>query len=162
MRIETRVLATVFASLLLTVSAFGQRQTARPTGSGGVLIYEQAAYDVEAYDITSKIEPASKSISGTTLITAEVVSPLEWFVFDLDTPFEVSDVTASFTGRDDTKLEFERRGGKFWARFPTTVQPGKTIRVAVTYSGKPRIAPNPPWAGGFMWEKKSDRSHVVL
>ena len=26
--------------------------------------------------------------------------------------------------------------------------------ITITYSGKPRIAPKPPWNGGFVWKKK--------
>ena len=162
MRHISRVILPFLAALLLCTPIIAQRDLgAKPTGSGGVVPYEQDAYDVKMYDITAKIDPADKSIAGTTIITAEIVSPVDWFVVDLDTPFAVTNVVASFTGRDDNKLDFQRREGKIWIKFPMTVQPGKTVRVAVTYSGKPRVAPNPPWVGGFIWEKTADGSDWI-
>jgi len=143
-------------SLLLAFAAagFAQRDLGvKPLGSGGVISYEQAAYDVKMYDITARIDPANKSIKASSIITAEIVSPVDWFVLDLDTPFKVTEVLASFTGRDDNELSFERREGQIWIKFPLTVQPGKTVRVQVSYEGKPRVAPRPPWVGGFIWEK---------
>ena len=155
------VIAALAAVLVLPAAA--QRQVSvRPTGSGGVLSYDQAAYDVKKYDISVTIDPAAKSISGHTVITADVVSPLERFVVDLDTPYTVSEVIGSLTGRDDTPLTFERREGKIDIKFPTMIQPGRTVRVAIYYSGKPRVAPNPPWVGGFMWEKTASGEDWVV
>ncbi|HUF02639.1 MAG TPA: M1 family metallopeptidase [Aridibacter sp.] len=148
----SRFLCAAFA-LLLPISAVSAQQGVRPTGSGGVLIYEQAAYDVKKYDITATIEPENKRLSGSTIITAKIVSPVDWFVVDLDMPYTVKTVIASFKGRDNNRLAHERRGGKIWIKLPMTVQPGKTVRVQVDYEGNPRVAPNPPWVGGFMWEK---------
>lgn len=148
--------------LLLAASAvFAQQKGVRPTGSGGVLSYEQAAYDVKKYDITATIDPLNQSIKSQNIITAEIVSPVDWFVVDLDTPFTVNGVIASQNGRDNSKLKFERRGGKIWIKFPMTVQPGNMVRVQISYEGKPRIAPNPPWVGGFMWKKTADGSDWI-
>ena len=55
-------------------------------------------------------------------------------------------------------MKFERKGGKIQSYFPLTKQAGETVSVKVDYSGVPRIAPNPPWVGGFMWEKTGDGS----
>lgn len=142
-------ITTVIFLLLLTFSSFAQRELGnRPTDTGGVVPYEQAAYDVKKYDISIKVNPAEKSISGSTIVTANIVQPINVFVLDLDTPFTVSDVSLGAT-----KLKFERKGGKIWAYFPTTKQAGETVSVKVTYAGVPRVAPRPPWVGGFMWEK---------
>jgi len=149
-------------AVLLVIPCLAQRTLGvKPTGSGGVLSYEQAAYDVRMYDITASIDPANKFLKATTIVRADIVAPVDWFVLDLDTPLKVTDVTASFTGRDDTEVRFERRGGQIWIKFPTTVQPGKTVRIEVEYEGNPRIAPRPPWVGGFIWEKTADGSDWI-
>lgn len=138
--------------LTLTLSTLAQRELGnRPTETGGVVPFEQAAYDVQKYDISLKINPSEKSISGATIVTAKIVQPINVFVLDLDTPFNVSDV--SMNGQT---LKFERQGGKIWSYFPMTKQAGETVAVRVLYSGVPRVAPRPPWVGGFMWEKTAD------
>ena len=140
--------------LALAVAGYAQRDLgAKPLGSGGVLSYEQAAYDVKMYDIRARIDPENRSIEASSIITAEIVSPVDWFVLDLDTPFRVTGVLATFTGKEAHELNVERRGGQIWIKFPWTVQPGKTVQVQVSYEGKPRVAPRPPWVGGFIWEK---------
>lgn len=133
----------------------------RPTESGGVLMYEQAAYDVLEYDINAQIFPDEKKISGTTLISVAYVSPSNWFVFDLDTPYEISNV-AYFENDNFVQMKFTRKDGKVWAKFPMTMQPADVAVIYVEYSGKPRIAPNPPWVGGFMWEKTADGSDWIV
>lgn len=147
--------------LFLATSVFAQRELGvRPTETGGVVPYEQAAYDVAKYDITLKVNPAEKSIAGATVVTAKIVQPINVFVLDLDTPFNVSDVSL-IDGKSKTKLNFERKGGKIWSYFPFTKQAGETVAVEVVYSGNPRVAPRPPWVGGFMWEKTADGSDWI-
>ncbi len=134
---------------VLTISAAAQREHGvRPTETGGPLMFEQAAFDVQNYDVSVTADPKTKSITGTTVMTAKTVIPTNVIVLDLDTPYTISKLT------DATKdLKYERKGGKVWIWFPMTKQVGETIRTAITYSGTPRIAPNPPWVGGFMWTK---------
>ncbi|MEK7723245.1 MAG: M1 family metallopeptidase [Acidobacteriota bacterium] len=140
--------------LMLTTNALAQRELGnRPTDTGGVVPYEQAAYDVKKYDISLKVNPTEKSISGVTIVTANIVQPINVFVLDLDTPLNVSDVSMG-----ETKLKFERKGGKIWSYLPMTKQAGETVSVKVTYAGVPRVAPRAPWVGGFMWEKTADGS----
>lgn len=149
-----RLFSTFFVLCVLSFSVFAQRELGvRPTETGGVVPYEQAAYDVKKYDISLKINPTEKSISGSTVISADIVHPINVFVLDLDTPLTVSDVSM-----DGTKLRFERKGTKIWSYFSQTKQPGEKVAVKVTYSGVPRVAPRAPWIGGFMWEKTADGS----
>ena len=140
---------------IISTAIIAQTQAVRPTETGGPVPFEQAAYDVQKYDISLKINPAEKSISGVTTITANIVQPINVFVFDLDTPFEISDVSL-VKGDSTEKLKFKRKAGKIWSNLPMTMQKGETVSVKIAYSGVPRVAPNPPWIGGFMWSKTSD------
>ena len=141
--------------LLCAAASVAAQRTlgARPTDSGGPLMPEQAAYDVTHYDLTLAVNPTEQSIKGTLVATARIVSPTEWFVLDLDPPLTVESVNAIEANGKSMPLEFERRGGKIWIAFPLTKQPGETVKVSVSYGGKPRVAPRPPWVGGFIWAK---------
>jgi aminopeptidase N len=144
----------VLALLLTAATASAQRELgARPTDSGGPLMPEQAAYDVKSYDLALKVNPADQSIKGTLTVQARIVSPTAWFVLDLDDPLKVESVYTPLGAGKSEPLEFERRGGKIWIAFPLTKQPGETVKVSVDYGGKPRVAPRPPWVGGFIWSK---------
>ncbi len=142
--------------LCFSASIFAQRDLgARPTDSGGVLMPEQAAYDVKHYDLAVTPNIEEQSIKGVLTVKALIVKPLDKFVLDLDYPFTVESATL-VDGKKETPLKFERRTSKIWISFPKTEKTGETVGVRVAYSGKPKIAPKPPWVGGFVWSKTAD------
>ena len=151
------------ALLLLLVLVAGapveaQRELGtRPSGSGGPLMPEQAAYDVQKYDLDLKVDPEARTIDGALTATVRVVHPIEWLVLDLDERLAVK--AAELQG--EGPLRFDRRGGKLWIAFPYTRQPGETVAVRVAYGGAPRVAPRPPWVGGFSWEKTPSGAHWI-
>ena len=135
------------ALLIATVSSFGQSKV-HPTDTGGPLMFEQAVFDVQSYDVTVRTDPRIRSITGTTVMVAKTVIPTNVIVLDLDTPYTINSLTES--GRN---ARYERREGKIWIWFPMTKQVGEEIKTSISYNGTPRIAPNPPWIGGFIWTK---------
>ncbi|MBX7055081.1 MAG: M1 family metallopeptidase [Pyrinomonadaceae bacterium] len=137
-------------ALLISISAVSaQRELgARPTETGGPLMFEQAVFDVQDYDISIAADPATKTIKGTTVMTARTVIPTNVIVLDLDAAFAISRLTDGV--RD---LKYERKAGKIWIWFPLTKQVGDVIKTSITYAGTPKEAPRPPWVGGFMWKK---------
>jgi aminopeptidase N len=128
----------------------------RPTDSGGPLMPEQAAYDIKSYDLDLRINPDERSINGTLTAQALIVHPTDWFVLDLDPPLTVDAVALVNPIGNPQPLNFERRAGKLWIAFPLTKQSGDNVRVRISYGGKPRVSPRPPWAGGFVWAKTAD------
>jgi aminopeptidase N len=140
---------TIAFVVLSSLNLLAQREhPARPTETGGPLKFEQAAFDVLNYDITLNVDPKTKSITGTTVMTAKIVIPTNAIVLDLDTPYTISKLTEG--GRD---AKFTYKDGKIWIWFPMTKQVGESVTTSITYAGTPRVAPNPPWIGGFMWAK---------
>lgn len=144
-----RPLLTTLA-ILAAVPIYADQDVA----SGGVLKPEQAVYDVQSYDISIRIDPTTRSISGTTVMKAKATSPTNVILLDLDEAFAISTVTDG-AGHP---LKFERSPNAFRVFFPITVQPGDSIQTSVTYAGKPRIATNAPWNGGFVWSKTKEGS----
>lgn len=141
--------------LLLALSSciFAQRELGvRPTDTGGPLMPEQAAFDVQTYDVALKVDPTTKMIYGTTVMTAKIVKPTNVIVLDLDTPYTVDKVFGDSKDRQ-TALKIERKEGKIWIWFPTAKRVGETFETLITYSGSPRLAPRAPWIGGIMWSK---------
>lgn len=133
------------------VTAFAQRELGvRPTETGGPLMFEQAVYDVSSYDVSVTAMPATKTVSGLTVMTAKVVIPTNVIVVDLDTPYTIEDISDL---KVKQPLKYERRNGKIWIWFPMTKQVGEEIKTGIRYNGTPRVAPRAPWIGGFMWEK---------
>jgi len=128
---------------LMIALAFGQTRS-----SGGVLKIEQAAYDVQAYDIAIKVDPVAKSIAGTVAMEAKTVIPTGTILLDLDDVYRVTKLT------DGTNpLRYERLPGQIRVFFPLSKQPGDSIKVVTSYVGTPVVAQNAPWDGGFVWSK---------
>ncbi len=155
-----RSLTLLFGLLLVggLASVYAQRRLdMRQINSGGPLMPEQAAYDVKSYDLVLRVDPAGQSIKGASTTHALIVHPTDWFVLDLDTALTVDSVTlVDSVKKAHQPLHYERREGKLWVAFPKTRQPGEDVRVRVAYGGKPRVAPRPPWIGGFVWSKTAD------
>jgi hypothetical protein len=64
-----RLHSFILIILLLVSSSFAQRDLGvRPTDTGGPLMPEQAAFDVQTYDITLNVDTKTKSIAGTTVM----------------------------------------------------------------------------------------------
>ncbi len=120
--------------LLLVFSTLAQRDLgSRPTDTGGPLMFEQAVFDVQSYDITLNVDPKTRSITGTTVMTAKTVIPTNVIVLDLDTPYTISKLTDG-----TSSLKYERKEGRIWIWFPMTKQVGEDITTSITYSGIPR------------------------
>jgi len=152
------ILKVLITGLLLTVSVFAQREMgARPTESGGVLMAEQAAYDVLSYDLALRPDYAERSIKGVLTVKAKIVKPIDKFVLDLDSRLTVESV-ALVNGKKSESLKFERTDKKIWIDFGKMQKSGNTVEVRVAYGGKPLVAPRPPWVGGFVWSKTADGS----
>ncbi len=149
---QRRLVWALTGLLLLPASAHAlQDDEADPraaTLSGGPLLAEQAAYDVQSYDLALRIDPRAKSITGSLKATVLTTKILEMLVLDLDARLQVASITL---GSEPAAAEWERRGDRLWIALGREVSPGETIVATIEYGGEPRVAPNPPWSGGFTW-----------
>jgi aminopeptidase N len=114
---------------------------------------EQAAYDVKFYDLRLRVRPSDSSISGTLTVVADVIARMDQLVLDLAEQLGIEEVVLQVPAGAGTSLTFKRRRGKTWIELPGTRTIGDRLTVLVTYGGKPRIAPDPPWSGGFTWSR---------
>lgn len=148
-----RLVRSLLFVIFITSAVVAQRQhPARPSETGGPLLPEQAAFDVMTYDVSITADPATKSIKGTTVMTAKVVNPTDTIILHLDTPYTVERVFSE-GGNRQVAMKYQRDGGKIRITFPTAKKKGEIFETVISYSGTPRVAPNPPWVGGFIWSK---------
>ncbi len=117
--------------VVLVSSAFAQRPLSKPTETGGPLIPEQAAFDVQTYDVSIKVDPATKSITGTTVMTAKIVHPTDTIILNLDTPYKIDRVFGQ-GGNKQVGLKYERDGGKIKIRFPETKKVGEAFGTLIS------------------------------
>lgn len=155
-RMATRRASTsVLAVLVLAIAsppvhaqearAFTHADTLR--GSNGPA---RAWWDVLFYDLRVAISVQDSSISGQNSITYRVLQPGSEMQIDLQVPLVVDSMV--FAGQ---RLSDRRDGNAFFARLPVAQRPGETPTVTVHYHGRPHVAVNPPWDGGFIWQEDS-------
>ncbi|MDP3927508.1 MAG: M1 family metallopeptidase [Bacteroidota bacterium] len=105
-------------------------------------------YDVLYYQIDLKIEPASKEIIGSNQFKICATKPFKQLAFDLLASLKISSIS-----HQNQLLSFNRKGNEVVVDFPQMMRKGDTLFFTVNYSGKPPVAQNAPWDGGFVWEK---------
>ena len=136
---------------------------------------KERAYDVKYYDLNLKIDIANQSISGFNKITFQNIDLDSVLQLDLFENFEIDSIvyynqnpTRNFIEPTQT-LRNTREGRVIWVELPTeirndlnTSKENKTNEIiSVFYHGKPQNAVNPPWDGGFTWNKKANEKPWV-
>ena len=143
----------LLALIVLGVLAPAATAQVPKNSSGGELLPEEAAYDVRHYGLVLAVDPEEREIEGTLTLRADLVAASDQLIFDLADELELSAVRLN-----GASVEFER-GDAQRVSFPAKgLEVGASFEVEVDYGGKPRRAPQPPWRGGFTWDKTKDGS----
>lgn len=134
------------------------RPPTEESDSGAPLMKEQAAYDVQHYDLSLQIDPKKKSIAGTGTIEVKVLSPMAWLVLDLDPRLKVNRIRllGSPGASAEKEVSFDHRGSKLWIFLGQEAPANSLVVAAVDYEGIPREASHAPWDGAFSWSKTKD------
>jgi aminopeptidase N len=114
----------------------------------GQLTGFRTCYDLNYYHLDVKIDIEDRSISGSNEFRFTAIEAFKVLQFDLFSNLEVSKVV--FEGRE---LAFKREFNAVFVTFPRDIRKGEHKSFTVFYSGKPVIAKNPPWDGGFIFKK---------
>ena len=123
----------------------------------GDLLPERTCYDVKHYMINMDIDVKKKYIKGFVDITATATDDFTRLQVDLARKMRLNGVYFL-----DQKLKTTRKEDAVFVEFPR-VKEGENITFRVEYEGKPLEAKNPPWDGGFVWEKdKKGRPYVSI
>ena len=129
--------------------------------SGGALLEEQATFDVQHYDLSMDVDPESRSLDGSLVMTATTLHPSREIALHLDSAFQVKGVYIVKDGAATEATYSHTKGLIFVDTSAVTAGRGLTFSVRVDYSGEPRVAPNPPWDGGFTWSKSKGKHWFV-
>ena len=137
-------------------AALGPRNTYQPKTShadtlrGSFTTPGRNWWDVTFYDLHVSINPSDSSIRGSNGISYKVLKPGKELQIDLMVPLEIDSIV-----QDKRALAFRRDSNAFFATLPVAAKTGERKTMTVYYHGRPQIAKNPPWQGGFSWAKDS-------
>lgn len=148
----------LFLALLPPSFAFAQQtEFTRQDTLRGTLSPLRSCYDVTFYDLNLRIRPEEKTIAGHNVIHFEAQQPFSRLQVDLFGNLSLD----SILDASGNKLTFEREGNATFVDFAEEVAEGTQTQFTVFYHGKPRIAPRPPWDGGFTWQKDQYDRHWI-
>lgn len=116
----------------------------------------QSVYDVLHYQIELKILPDNQEIIGSNQFKIRALKGFKSISFNLFQQFNISSVIY-----DKKVLLLSRSNNDCIIIFPETIKKGDTLSFTVHYSGKPTVAKNAPWDGGFVWQKDSNQKPWV-
>lgn len=123
----------------------------------GTINAERVWWNVRYYHLDVTVDPESKSIKGKVQITYEVETPNQLLQVDLQPPLVIQTIT-----QDDQPLTFRKDGrNAYLITLTKEQQRGAIESITIHYSGNPLIAKNPPWEGGFQFEKDQDGNHFI-
>lgn len=121
----------------------------------GSLRPERSCFDVYFYNLTVKVLPKEKSIEGSNDIYFKVLEKTKRIQIDLVENYKINSIV--WKGK---ALKYKREYDAIFIDFDDELQSGENQMITVTYSGSPRIAPSPPWNGGFVWKKKRGKQWI--
>lgn len=149
-----RRIALATCLLLSSLASVGHAQEAkrltRADTLRGSITPQRAWWDVVFYDLNVRIQPADSSIRGWNGITYRVLKPAREMQIDLQMPLVVDSMV-----QDGQRLAYRRDGNALFVTLAAPQRPGELKTVRVFYGGRPRVAANAPWDGGFVWARDS-------
>lgn len=141
--------AVLLVCSLLTLALPAQRRNV----SGGILRPEQACYDVQHYRLQLAVDPEARSIAGSLGMRAKILARSAALDLDLDPRLEVSAVRL---GEQKAPFDHNAETGILRVTPEAGFAKGTEILLRIDYGGVPRVAPRPPWVGGFTWAQTRD------
>lgn len=129
--------------------------------SGGPLSPEQAAYDVNYYNLDLAIDPVAKTISGSLLCRVEIVNQIDKIVLDLDDNFTVDSILIKKNNESFSTATYTHSIGIIDITIPEAAQSGDMVTLHIYYYGAPQISDSPPWGAGFVWESTASNDDWI-
>ncbi|MEN0051755.1 MAG: M1 family metallopeptidase [Bacteroidota bacterium] len=114
----------------------------------GMLRPERTNFDVTFYNLDIKVDIKNRFLNGFVDVHFDAVENIDRLQLDLYQNMKVKSV--EWYGKT---IPYERTHDAFFVNFPSTIQKGKSSQIRVHYEGKPIVAQNAPWDGGFVWSE---------
>lgn len=136
--------------LILFLTLLAQFAFAQDWDWGGPMDPLQQKIRIRHYRLELEFFPETQRIQGSNTITFSAEEKLDTLRLNLIDEYEVQQVLM-----DGKEVKFSHKGD-ILDIIPVDCT---CDQVQVFYGGKTPIAPNPPWEGGFTWEKDQLENH---
>ena len=149
------ILVGLFTSILLSSPILAQDSGVLATTKDslrGSITAERAWWDVVFYDLNVTVQPEDSSITGYNNITYRVDKEPKRMQIDLQDPLTIDQIT-----QNGQSLDYNRAKNSYayMVDMPDNLKKDSLYTISVYYQGKPKVAENAPWDGGFVWKQDS-------
>ena len=110
---------------------------------------EQLAMAFDKADLTIKVIPEQQAIDAVADLDFTATAPLSSLVVELDTLLTIGSIQVD--GADVPAGVWTNPEGRLTVPLASPLAAGDHVSLRIAYSGKPRVAPQAPWDGGFVW-----------
>ena len=141
----------IFLNLFLAVLSVTTALNAQPSFTRqdtlrGSITPERAWWGLTYYHLDISVNPADSTIAGSNTIQYRVLAPGQRMQIDLQPPMQMEKVV-----QNGKALAFQQDGNAWFVELADPQKPGAVETVTVHYSGRPRVARNPPWDAALSW-----------
>ena len=159
--IVTRLAAPAAAALALSACATTPPPMPAPRVSTAFTLKtdqprtaEQLAVRFDRADLSFRVSPEARALSAVAVLNFTATAPLDRLAVELDTLFDISEIAVD--GVPVSPDRWANPDGRLTVDLPRPLAAGQAVELRIAYAGRPRIAPNPPWGGGFVWSTTPD------
>lgn len=143
--------------LLFTYFGFSQPKTfTRQDTLRGSITPQRAWWDLKFYDLHTDIRFSDSTISGHNTIRYKVNSKNQLMQIDLQAPMKITRII-----QDKQTLKFTSDGNAHFIQLQKKQIKGETNELTVYFEGKPHVSTNPPWSGGFTWQRDTEGNPFI-
>ena len=143
--------------LLFSISCLGFANAQKKAAVlRGALSVERTCYDVLHYDLVVDVDINKQYLKGSNRITFRTVSNTKRIQIDLYANMQIDSILYQ-----QKKIPFERVYDAVFVDFPQFLKAPLIQEIKVFYQGKPTVAENAPWDGGFVWSKDKNNKPWV-
>ncbi|MDZ7658246.1 M1 family metallopeptidase [Fodinibius sp.] len=153
--------ATAVLLLIFSASAIAQNSGVLATTDDslrGSITAERGWWDVVYYNLNVTIQPEDSSITGYNNITYRVTKEPKRMQIDLQDPLNIDQIK-----QNGQTLDYNRAKNSYayMVDMPDNLKRDSLYTISVYYQGKPKVAENAPWDGGFVWAQDSLGNHWI-
>ncbi|NDC30487.1 MAG: M1 family peptidase, partial [Bacteroidetes bacterium] len=145
---KTNKLAFLATALLFIVLNSVAQPFTKSDYQHGKLNPMRTCFDVNLYEITLKVNPSQKYISGKNQISFTILKNTRKIQLDLFASMQIDSILYQ-----NKTIPFERDSNAFFISFNKKIKKGSQQSLTVFFSGRPIEAKKAPWDGGFVWSK---------
>jgi aminopeptidase N len=145
---------TIVVLVLVISSRFSFAQYSRQDTLRGSIGTGRAWWNVKKYNIGIDVNIPGQFITGITQIIFTITKEKKdrYMQIDLQQPMEIEKI--EWFEKKKESLNFKREGNVYWVDFGEKKwEEKREYSILIYFKGKPHVAVNAPWDGGWVWAK---------